>query len=89
MKNFGHWNVSKHRGIKNVEKYITLDIYFHLGSPEKIKITYSEPNEYWGRSGEVLITSLGLKTIRISKRIKKEWFAINSVSLKYIYKIIK
>ena len=43
MKSFVCLNVSKHREIKNGEKYITLDISLKFVSLEKIKTIYSEP----------------------------------------------
>ena len=67
IQNCGRFNVSKHREIKNGEKCITLDISLDFGSLDKIKITYSEPKDYLGRSVKGLVFSLGLKTIRRSK----------------------
>ena len=63
IKNCGRRNVRKNRDIKNGENYITLDISLKFGSLDKMKITYSETNNYLGRSGKGLITSLGIKTI--------------------------
>ena len=54
-----------------------------------MKITSSEPKAYFGIPEKGLITSLGIKTMRRSKKIKKAGFAISNVSLKDIYKIIK
>ena len=88
MKNGGRRNVRKHREIKNGEKYITLYISLELVDLEKIKITYSEPKYYLGRSGKWLITSLGIKAIRRSKNVKKEKFAITEVSLEDFSRII-
>ena len=70
MKNCGHHNVRKHRDIKNVEKYITLNIYLKFGSLYKMKITSSEPKDYLGILRKGLITSLGLKKILRSKMKK-------------------
>ena len=56
---------------------------------DKLKIKYSEPKYYLGRSGKVLITYLCFKAIRMSKKVTKEKFAITEVSLKYLSKIIK
>ena len=72
MKCFGRSNVRKHREIKNGEKYITLDISLNFGILDNIKITSSETKDYWGESGKCLITSLGLNTIRRSKKIKRK-----------------
>ena len=63
MKCFGRQNVRKHRGIKNVNKYITLEILLKFGSLDKMKIIPSDPKDYLGRSGKGFINSLGLKTI--------------------------
>ena len=63
MKHCGRRNVRKHRDIKNGEKYITLKIYLNFGSLDKMKIIYSEPQDYLGVSRKGLITSMGIKTI--------------------------
>ena len=89
MKNCGCCNVGKHRDIKDGEKYITLDIYLNFGSLDKMKITSSDPKGYLGRLGKGLITSLGLRIIRMSKKNKKERYAITNASLKNIYNNIK
>ena len=60
-KNCGRLNVSKHREIKDSDKYMTLDISLKFVSLDKIKIAYLEPKDHLGRSGKQLITSLGLK----------------------------
>ena len=56
---------------------------------EKIKIKSSEPKDYFGISGKVLITSLGPKTNLWSKKYKKASYAITNVSMKDLSKIIK
>ena len=66
-----------------------MDIFLNFCSLEKIKITSSEPNDYLGISGKGLITYLGLKIIRRSKKKKKARCAITNVSLKDISNIIK
>ena len=48
-----------------------------------------EPKDYLERSGKGLITSLDINTIIISKKKKKERYAITNVSLKDISKILK
>ena len=63
MKNCGCCNIRKHR-----EKYITLDISLKFGSLDKMKILSSYPRDYLVIPGKGLITSLGLKTIRKSKK---------------------
>ena len=68
MKKYGCKNVSKHKYIKNGEKYIILAILLKFGSLEKIKITSSESKYYLGRSVKVLITSLGFNTIVRAKK---------------------
>ena len=45
MKNCGLRNVSKHREIKNGEKYIILDISLKMSSMENMEITSSEPKD--------------------------------------------
>ena len=54
-----------------------------------MKITSSEPKDYLGRLGKGLITSLVIKTIRKSNKIKKARFAIDNVILKDLYNITK
>ena len=54
-----------------------------------MKITSSEANDILGRSGKGLITSLGLKTVRRSKKKKTGRYAITVVGLKDISKVIK
>ena len=87
-ENCGRHNIRKHREIKDGEKYITLEISLNFGSLDKMKITSSEPNDYLGISGKLLITSLGINTIRISKKRKNSRYAIKNISLKGIYNII-
>ena len=66
-----------------------MEISLKFGSLHKIRITYSEPKDYLGRSGKGLISSLGLKkNVRLKKK-KKSRYAINNVSMDYISKIIK
>ena len=54
-----------------------------------MRITSSEPKYYLGRSGKVLITSLGINTNVSPKKYKKARYAITNVSMKDISKIIK
>ena len=55
----------------------------------KDEIISLEPIDYLVRSGKGLITSMGLKTIVMLKKIKKARFYIPNVSLKDCSKIIK
>ena len=63
--------------------------YRWFGSLDKMKITSLDPINYLGISGKGLITSLGLKTIVRSKKNKMSRYAINTVSIMYLSKIIK
>ena len=54
-----------------------------------MRITYSESKEKLGRSGNGLITSLGLKEKASPKKYKKERYAIGNISKKDISKIIR
>ena len=54
-----------------------------------MKITSSESKGKIGRSGKVLITSLGFKTKARSQKYKKARYAIGNVREKDIYKIIR
>ena len=69
MNGFGCHNVRKHIGIKNGEKYITLEILLEFGSLDKMKITSSYPQDDLGRPGKGLITSLGISPLQ--DQIKK------------------
>ena len=89
MKSCGCRNVRKHKGIKNGKKYIILDISLKFGIMDKMKITSSESKDCLGISGKGLITSLGIKTIDMSKKDKKASCAITNVILKDLYYIIK
>ena len=60
-----------------------------FGSPEKMRITSSEPKGYLGISGKGLITPLGINTNVRSKRYKMASCVINNVSIKDLSKIIK
>ena len=72
MKHFGRCNVQKHRDIKDGEKCTTLEISFDFVSMDKMKITSSEPKDYFEISGKGLITFLGIKTIIRSKGEKSQ-----------------
>ena len=64
MKNGVLSNVRKHRDIKNVEQYITLEISLKVGNMDKMKITSSEPKNYLIILDKGLISFMGLKIIR-------------------------
>ena len=49
IKNRGRLNVRKHIEIKGSDKYVTLDILFKFDSMEKMKITYSESKDNFGK----------------------------------------
>ena len=49
MRNSGHHNLGENREIKDGEKYIILDIYLNFGSLNKMKITSSELEYYFGK----------------------------------------
>ena len=66
-----------------------MDILLKFGSLDKMKITYSDPQYYLGKSGKGLIISLGFKTIVRSKNNKKAMYAIINTSMNYLSKIIK
>ena len=68
-KNCGYQNVRKHRDIKNGEKYTKLEILLKFGIMEKMKITSSDPRDYFGRPGKGLINSLGINN---NARFKKK-----------------
>ena len=61
MIDCGQINVRKHRGINYSDNYITLDIYFKFDSMDKMRIKFSDPQDYLGKSGKGFVTSLGLK----------------------------
>ena len=62
MKNCGLCNVSRHINIKDIDKYVALDISLKFVSLDKMRITSSDPKDDSVRSVKGLITSLGLKT---------------------------
>ena len=87
--NCGRHNIKKHRGIKESDKYVTLDIPLKFDSLDRMKITSSDSKYNLGRSGKGLITSLGIKAKARPKKYKKERYAIINVSKKDISKIIR
>ena len=88
MKNCGRRNIRKHRDIKVIDKYVTLDISLKFDSLEKMKITSSESKDNLGISGKGFITSLGIKAKVRSHKYKKARYAIGNVIKKYLSNII-
>ena len=89
MKNCGRRNVRKHRDIKGSDKYVTLNILLKFDSLDNMRIKSSESKDNLGRSGEVLITSLGIKSKASPKKYKKASYAIGNFSKKELSKIIR
>ena len=89
MKNCGHFNVRKHRYIKDSDKYITLDILLKLVSLYKTRITSLEPKNYLRISGQGLFTSLGLKAKSRPNKYKKAGCTIVNFSKKDLSKIFR
>ena len=88
MKNCGCRNFRTHRDIKGGDKYVTLDILLKFDNMEKMKITSSESKHNLGRSGNGLITFLGLKAKIRPHKYKKARYTIGNVSKKELSKII-
>ena len=86
MTSCGRRNVSKHRDIKNGEKYIILDISSKLDCLDKRSVFSSEPKNYMGRPGKGLTTSLALRT-KSSNIIKKASFSITDITNKDFRKL--
>ena len=81
-------NVRKHIYIKDIDKYITLDISLKFGSLDKMRIKSSEPKDYLVGSGKGLITSPIIKTDVRSTKTKKARYDITNVSMKDLSIII-
>ena len=88
MKNCGNLNYWKHRDINNDEQYIALDIHLKFCNMDKMKIKSSERKYYLGISGKGLIVSLGLDTIRRSKKKKKESFLLLKSVLRIFLRLL-
>ena len=56
-----------------------LDINYNLDCMNKGEVISSESNDYMGRPGKGLMTSLALST-KGQKKKQKEWFAINDIT---------
>ena len=89
MKNGCRQNVRKHREIKGSDKCVTLDISLKFCSMDNMIITSSEPKDNLARSGNGLITSLGIKAKAGPKRYKKARHAIKNVIKEDLSKIIR
>ena len=76
MKNSGHSNVRKHKEIKVIDKYVTLDISSKFGSLDNIKIIFSVSEGKLERSGKGLITFLGFYIKVRQQKYKKARYAI-------------
>ena len=70
-------------------KYVTLDMLLNFYIMDKMKIASSESKDNLGRSGNVLITSLGIKAKSRPKKYKKEMYAIINFSKKDLSQIIR
>ena len=89
MKNCGRHNIRKHREIKGIDKYFTLDISLNFGSLDKMIITSSKPKDDLGRSGRGLVNSLGLKAKERLKKYKKSRYSIRNINMKELSNIIR
>ena len=89
MKNCGCRNVRKHREIKGIDRYVTLDISLEFENLDKMKTTSSESKEKLERSGKGLITFLYFKAKVRPHKYKKARYAIGNVSKKDLSKIIR
>ena len=89
MKYFGRRNVRRHRYIKINDKYVTLDILLKFVSPDKMRITSSDPKDNLGRSGKGLINYPGIKAKSSTKKEKKAKYAIGNFSMKGLLNIIR
>ena len=88
MNKCGRRNVRKHKEIKVIDKYVTLDISLKFDSLDKMKITSSDSKGKWQRSGKGLITSLGFKTKSRSPTYKNARYAIVNIFKKDLSKIV-
>ena len=79
----------KHIEIKDIYKYVILDMLLNFGSLDNMRITSSEPKYNLGISGERFITSLGIKAKEIPKKYKKSRHAIGNVRNIDLSKIIR
>ena len=89
MKNYLCRNVMKHREIKDIDKYIALDILLELGSLDNMVITYSKPKDFLVGSGKGFITSPGVKANVDPKKCKKASYTVEYFSMKDLSNIIR
>ena len=66
-------NVSKYREIKNVEKYIILDISSKIDCLDKRKVASSESKDYMVIPGKELTASIALRTKNSNKKQKSSF----------------
>ena len=79
----------KHREIKDIDKYIALDILLELGSLDNMVITYSKPKDFLVGSGKGFITSPGVKANVDPKKCKKASYTVEYFSMKDLSNIIR
>ena len=89
MRNCGRIKVRKHKEIKGSDKIVTLYVSENFDSLNKMETTSSDSKGKLGRSGKGLVTALDLKTKVMSKKYKKESYAIGNVRTKDFSNIIK
>ena len=68
---YGRRNFRKHRDVKGIENYVTLDILLKFDSLDKMRITSSESKEKLEISGKGLVNSLSIKAKNKSKEVQK------------------
>ena len=89
MKNCSRHNVRKHREIRGIDKYVTLDILLNFDSLDKMKITSSKSKDNLVISVKGMISFRFLKAKVRPHIYKKARYAIRKVSKKYLSKIIR
>ena len=89
MKFCGRRKVRKHKEIKVIDRYVTLDITLNFDNLDKMKITSSESKVKLERSGKGLIISLGFKAKARPQKYKKARYDIGNVIKKDLSKIIR
>ena len=78
-------NVRKQKEIRNVEHYITLDIYLDLGCLHKRKLTSPGPRYYVGIPDKGLNTYLTLRSRKKPKSKQKAKFSTTDVCLQSFF----
>ena len=89
MRSCGSHIVSKHKEINNGDQYIAMDIYLGTGCIYKKKITSSGPRDYVGRSGNIMNTSLTLRTINNPKSRQTPKVVTNDVCIQIFADILE